>query len=423
MSHSPTRQTSRDMSWTRSVSKDGWRALRAAGIGWTFEVYDVFILSLTIPAFLHDFDMTKHEAGLLATGAAIAQILGGILGGRLADRFGRVNVLVGSIFVYAVFTGITAVSPALWLIVVTRILAGFGMGAQWTSGAALVAETWPPEHRGKGGALMQAGLPVGSLLAVGISYVVTAFTGTLEDGGWRWLYAIGALPILLAIYVKRTTSEPHSPKEEAFETRQAKAGSATKRLVSGGNARPLLIAFAFVFFVQYIYWSVFTFAPTFLDEVKGATEVGGLGFVLSQQFGSLVGFVVFAMIVDRWGRKLTFCLYLIIGAVSLAVFVTVASGFTLYVMSFLSGWGITGLFAGLGPWSAEMMHRSTVRAYAMGVIYNGGRIGGALAPYVVGSLATSNRGFQIGMGTAVLAFVLAFVVMLASPETKGRMLR
>ena len=177
-----------------------------------------------------------------------------------------------------------------------------------------------------------------------------------------------------------------------------------------------------MFFVQYIYWAVFTFAPTFLKQVKGITELSSLSFVLTQQVGSLVGFVLFALVVDRWGRRRTFGLYLIVGAVALAFFVTASSAGVLLVANFFTGLGITGLFAGLGPWSAEMMHRSQVRGFAMGVIYNGGRVGGAIAPYVVGALATSDRGFQIGMATAVAAFAFALVIIAISQETKGRVL-
>lgn len=411
--------TARRMGWRAEVSPEGWRALRAGGIGWLFEVYDVFILSLTIPAFKHDFGLTTSGAGLLATAAAVAQILGGIAGGRIADRFGRVRTLVLAILVYAVFTGLTAISPTLWLVVAGRVLAGTGMGAQWTAGAALVAETWPARHRGKGGALMQAGLPLGSLLAVGVAYAVTSLNGTLNDGGWRWLYAVGALPVLFAFYVARTTREPAASKARSQVVKEKRSLSL---LLGDGNAKPLLIALGFVFFVQYIYWAVFTFAPTFLKEVKGVTELSGLSFVLTQQVGSLIGFVVFALVVDRWGRRRTFGLYLIVGAVALAIFVTTSSHAMLLVVNFFTGLGITGLFAGLGPWAAEMMHRSQVRGFAMGIIYNGGRVGGAIAPYVVGSLATSTRGFQVGMATALAAFLGAFVIIAFSNETKGRVL-
>lgn len=419
MTDAPERADGTATSWLREVTPEGWRALRAGGIGWLFEVYDVFILSLTIPAFIHDFGLSSAGAGLLATAAAVAQIVGGIIGGRIADRYGRVNTLVLAVGVYAVFTGVTALAPGMWLVVVGRVLAGTGMGAQWTAGAALVAETWPARHRGKGGALMQAGLPLGSLLAVGVAYVVTTLHGTLNDGGWRWLYAVGALPLLFAFYVARTTREPAA---SADRSRVVSRNRSLRLLLGGGNARPLLIALGFVFFVQYIYWAVFTFAPTFLEQVKGIAELGSLSFVLTQQTGSLVGFIVFALVVDRWGRKRTFGLYLITGAVALAIFVTTSSTAVLLVVNFFTGVGITGLFAGLGPWSAEMMHRSQVRGFAMGIIYNGGRVGGAIAPYVVGALASSVRGFQIGMGTAVAAFVFAFVIIASSRETKGRVL-
>jgi MFS family permease len=86
---------------------------------------------------------------------------------------------------------------------------------------------------------------------------------------------------------------------------------------------------------------------------------------------------------------------------------------------FCTGFGITGIFAGLGPLTAELMPNSTARALSMGLAYNGGRLGGVIAPFLIGALATSSQGFVLGMGTTIIAFALAACVILVSPETKG----
>jgi len=141
---------------------------------------------------------------------------------------------------------------------------------------------------------------------------------------------------------------------------------------------------------------------------------------MTQQIGSLLGFLVFAALVDRIGRRPTFLIYLAIGAVSVAAFVLVAAPSVLYFAIFWTGFGITGLFAGLGPFTAELVPNSPSRGLAMGIAYNGGRLGGILAPYLIGALATSAAGFQVGMATNIAAFFLAAGVILVAPETRGR---
>ena len=91
----------------------------------------------------------------------------------------------------------------------------------------------------------------------------------------------------------------------------------------------------------------------------------------------------------------------------------------LLVTMFCTGFGITGIFAGVGPFIAELMPNSGARGLSMGIAYNGGRLGGLIAPYLIGALATSSEGFVIGMSTTIVAFVLAAGVILVSPETRG----
>ncbi|AOB31580.1 MFS transporter [Bordetella sp. H567] len=410
-------QAARPRAWYRDVSRDAWRVLTLSGLGWLFEVYEIFILSLTVPAFIAYFDLTKAQAGLIGSLSALGQIIGGIAFGWVADRYGRVRTLTLTILVYSVFSGATALATGAVMVAATRVLAGLGMGGAWTAGAALVAETWKPEHRGKGGALMQLGLPLGSLLAIGIVALVGNATGGLDGGGWRWVYAIGLLPIVILYPVARRT--PESPVWLArVKTGEPRGSLADLRRPE--NAKGLAKAFGFIFFVQYVYWAVFTWTPTFLVTVKHFNFVHSLGFTLAQQLGSLIGFLVFASLVDRIGRKATFSIYLLIGAIAVIGFVTVEQERVLMVASFFTGLGITGLFAGMGPFAAELVPRTAARGFAMGLAYNGGRIGGMMAPYLIGALATSASGFKTGMLTTVVAFFLAWTVVLISPETKGQ---
>ncbi|HTK00329.1 MAG TPA: MFS transporter [Bordetella sp.] len=403
--------------WYREVSRDAWRVLTLSGLGWLFEVYEIFILSLTIPAFVVYFDLTKAEAGLIGSLSALGQIVGGIAFGWVADRYGRVKTLIVTILIYSIFSGATALAVGAMSVAAMRVLAGFGMGGSWTAGAALVAETWKPEHRGKGGALMQLGLPLGSLLAIGVVALVSQASGGLNDGGWRWVYAIGLLPIFILYPVARRT--PESPVWLARGASGGQRGNISD-LLQGENARGLAKAFGFIFFIQYVYWAVFTWTPTFLVTVKHFNFVHSLGFTLAQQLGSLVGFLVFASLVDRIGRKATFSIYLLIGALAVIGFVTIEQEQWLLIASFFTGLGITGLFAGMGPFAAELVPKTSARGFAMGLAYNGGRIGGMIAPYLIGALATSASGFKTGMLTTVVAFVLAWLVVLISPETKGQ---
>jgi MFS family permease len=263
---------------------------------------------------------------------------------------------------------------------------------------------------------MQMGLPIGSMLAIGIAAAVDSTFGGMDGIGWRVMYVLGVLPIVILPVIARGT--PESPIWQQRAQSRAARGS-LREVLSGGNAFGLIRALGFVFCCQYIYWGVFTWTPTFLISVKHLNFLHSLSFVLSQQIGSLCGFLVFAVIVDRIGRRPSFLIYLLIGVVSVAVFVLASGQAVLYATIFWTGFGITGLFAGLGPFTAELVPNSGSRGLSMGIAYNAGRLGGILAPYLIGALATSATGFQLGMATNIVAFILAAGVIKISPETKG----
>jgi MFS family permease len=185
----------------------------------------------------------------------------------------------------------------------------------------------------------------------------------------------------------------------------------------------MLLAFSFIFFMQYIYWGVFTWTPTFLVTVKHLAFVRGLGFLMAQQLGSLTGFLVFAALTDRLGRRPTFIIYLLIGAIAVGFLVMQSDPSVLIATMYFTGFGIAGIFAGMGPFTAEMMANTSARGTAMGIAYNGGRIGGLIAPILIGALATSEQGFAAGMATTIVAFILAIGVILICPETRGREIR
>jgi MFS family permease len=406
-----------DVPWYREISTRCWRALTFAGLGWMFDVYDSFVLSLTIPALVAAFALTKAEAGAIGSILAGGLIVGGIVMGGVADRIGRVKTLYASILIYSVFTAATAIAPSASWVGFLRFMGGLGMGGTWTAGAALVAETWDPKHRGKGGALMQMGLPFGSILAIGVTALITNLQGPLEAGGWRTIYALGALPALILLPFALTT--PESPVWLARRAAAEKPGT-LKELLRADTLRGIAMAFVFIFFVQYVYWGVFTWTPTYLVSVKHLAFVRGLGFVLTQQAGSLCGFLTFAALADRIGRKPTFVIYLLIGALAVGALVTWSDEVVLAATMFCTGFGIAGIFAGMGPFTAEMVANTAARGLAMGIAYNGGRLGGLLAPVLIGALATSENGFTVGMATTIVAFVLAIGVILLCPETKGR---
>ncbi|KND59134.1 Sialic acid transporter (permease) NanT [Candidatus Burkholderia verschuerenii] len=408
----------------RNITAIEWCSLTLAGLGWTFESYDSFLLSLLLPTLALQFGLSKAQLGLFTSITAAGQIIGGILFGYVSDRLGRVRTALLCVCIYSLFSGAIAFAPNEHWFAALRFCGALGMGGTWTAGAALIAETWHASRRGKGGALMQMDLPIGAILAITISGIVSNSYGGLAGQGWRVLFMVGALPFFILFWVARKT--PESPIW--LERKQAKAHARSQAMAASQasgdalNVRGLVTAFGFIFFLQYLYWGVFTWTPTFLVTVKHLDFVHSLKFVLSLQFGAITGFLLFSAFVDRLGRRPMFLAYLLVGAAAVFVYILSANPWLLMVAIFFTGFSVNGIFAGAGPFLAEIIGNTASRGFLMGLAYNGGRLGGFIAPLVIGALASTAGGFVLGLATTIVAFIAAAVVVFFAPETRGKSL-
>lgn len=355
------------------------------------------------------------ELGLFISVTAGGQIIGGILFGFIADKIGRVKTALICIAIYSLFSGLLAFTHDQQHFALLRFCGALGMGGMWTSGAALIAETWRPERRARGGALMQMGLPVGAILAISLTAIVSSVNGGLEQGAWRYLFMIGALPVFIMSVVAWFT-----PESQVWLARQQAKATSRQPAVKLGkqNLRGLLLAFVFIFFIQYLFWGVFTWTPTYLREVKHLDFLHSLKFVLALQAGAIAGFLVFSVLADKWGRRPMFLIYLLTGAIAVALYLVTTQPFILMVAIFMAGFGVNGIFAGSGPFLAEIIGDTSSRGFLMGLAYNGGRLGGFIAPLLIGAVANAG-GFTAGLATTVVAFLAAMLVVWRAPETRG----
>jgi len=177
-------------------------ALLAGSLGWMLDSFDVMLYALVLAAIIDEIGMSAATAGLLGSLTLLASAAGGLLFGVLADRYGRARALVWSVFIYSIFTALCGVARSVAQLAVFRTCLGIGMGGEWASGAALVSETWPDQHRGKALGLMQSAWAVG----YGLAAVVTAIV--MPRWGWRAVFFVGIAPALVTLWIRRRVPEP-----------------------------------------------------------------------------------------------------------------------------------------------------------------------------------------------------------------------
>ncbi|HVB39065.1 MAG TPA: MFS transporter [Vicinamibacterales bacterium] len=406
--------------WWREGSVDGRRALIGASMGWLLDSFDVMLYALVLAALMEDLGMAKTTAGLLGSLTLVASAVGGVLFGFVADRWGRTKALMGSILIYSIFTGACGLSQTVTELAVFRVLLGIGMGGEWASGAALVSETWSTEHRGKALGVMQSSWAIGYAAAA----IVTAIV--LPRFGWRAVFFVGVLPALATLWVQRKIEEPAI-------WRQSRAAAAAGTATGGGIGEifrggllPLTVAITLMNgCTMFAWWGFNLWIPAYLSLPVSQGGVGlsayaMSGLVVAMQVGMWFGYVTYGFISDKVGRKPTYIIYLLAAAVLIVLYATTRNPMALLVLGpFVAFFG-TGYFSGFGSVTAEI-YPTRIRATAQGLTYNIGRVASAAAPFIVGSLADT-RGFGVALSTTAVAFVLAAVMWIWIPETKGRAL-
>lgn len=324
-------------------------------------------------------------------------------------------MLSWSILIYSVFTAACGLAQNVTQLAIFRVALGLGMGGEWASGAALVSETWPAQHRGKALGLMQSCWAIGYGLAALVTLLV------LPRFGWRAVFFVGVLPALFTLWIRRHVREPDLWRR----TRAAPPAQSRWSVLRGPLGRVALVLTLMNAATMFAWWGLNLWIPAYLSLPEAQ---GGLGFttramasfVIAMQVGMWFGYVTFGFISDRFGRKPTYVTYLVAAAVLVLVYSSTEVPAALFLLGpFVAFFG-TGYFSGFGAITAEIFP-TTIRATAQGVTYNIGRIASAAAPFVVATLAQT-RGFGAAFTLTSVAFLEAAALWIWIPETRGRAL-
>jgi len=404
-----------NFAWLRGASSAERSSLVAGGLGWMLDAMDVSLYALVLAFLVGAFRTDTKTAGFLSLLTLVASALGGFFFGFLADRIGRVRALMASILVYALASAACGFTQTIPQLAICRFILGLGMGGEWTTAAALIAETWRAEHRGKALGLMQSAYAIGEAIAALVVLVVQPWLG------WRAVFFVGVLPALLVFWIQARVPEPELWKQRHVEPQKVPL----RRLLQGDVLRNGILATAMNACTMFGYWGLFTWIPSYL---KLPPSQGGRGLTLTQTTafylimcgGKWLGYSLFGFFSDAFGRRKPYFLYLLVAAALVPLYGMSRSAFWLLVLGpFVAFFG-TGYFSGYAAIASELFP-GEIRAVAMGLSYNIGRGLSALAPFAVGALA-----LRFGIGPAFFleagAFLMAALLSLALPETRGQKL-
>jgi SHS family lactate transporter-like MFS transporter len=266
-------------------------AVLAGFLGWTLDAFDFFVVVFLIDTLAHQFGVPKKDIIRTLTATLAMRPAGAILFGLLADRYGRRIPLMANVIYFSAIELLCGFSPNYTFFLVMRGLFGIGMGGEWGVGASLAMEAAPVRWRGILSGILQSGYSIGYLLAA----IAARFL--LPAWGWRVMFWAGAVPALLALYIRTKV-----PESEAWKQHRAASTGQVLRVVVGEWKRfaYLVLLMTFMMFLSHGTQDLY---PDFLQEVHRVSAAARANIAVLYNVGAVVGAIVFGHLSQVAGRR------------------------------------------------------------------------------------------------------------------------
>jgi putative MFS transporter len=432
-------------------SKPHLRLLFMGGLGYTFDGMDAALIAFILAPAMKLWSLSTGQTGVLGSSLMIGYLVGAFTAGTLGDLIGRRKVMMYALFVYTFATLFAACSMNWQFLFWSRVVAGFGVGAESAIIAPFLSEFVQSKYRGRFIGSLSGFFSFGFVFAALLGYfIVPAFAQ-----GWRIAQVITFLPIVMLLWWRR--SLPESPRWLMQRGRSAEAALVVDQMESfylkrgetlapyqdvqipamgirrTGNlyqnlaalwskdlARTSLMLWILWMAITFSYYGFFTWIPTLLVK-QGMTITKSFGYSLIIYLAQIPGYYSAAFLTERLDRKWTIVLYLLLGGVA-AFFLSGARDAAAITMSgFCLSFFMNGTYAGIYAYTPEL-YPTSIRSTGTGVASSFGRVGGLAAPLIIG-FTYARIGF-VGVFTMTTCVLVlgALAVAILGMSTAGKSL-
>jgi MFS family permease len=418
----------KSMRWYQGITGYQWLVLVIASAGWVFDVYEGQIFNITRGQMLEDIlgtsgdqlDVKKYGDIFLGV-FLLGGTFGGLLFGSLADRYGRRPIMIITILMYSLFSGLTFFATSLWQVAVLRFLVAMGVGGEWAVAAALVAEVFPTRARAQASGIFHASSVLGTWMA--------AIAGWAVGTQWRYAYLFGVLPALLILWVRASVREPDQWQARKAEKDSTQLGSYTDLLFNATWNRNAFLGMLLAAVGLGTFWAVTVAGQDLAREMQIANGIdkataasrAKLAYGIIQTAGGGLGLLSFGPLSAWLGRRRTFMMFHLLAFAMVPIICFVPSNYTaLLILLPVFGFFTLAMHAGYAIYFPELFP-THLRATGTSFCFNGGRLLAVPMLFFSGwlkSLPEMQIEYAItGLGSL---FLLGFALMFFLPETKGQ---
>ena len=382
-------------------------AVLAGFFGWTLDAFDFFVVVFLYDALARQFGVSKKDI-IFTTFATLAmRPVGAVIFGVLSDRYGRRKPLMANVIYFSLIELLCGFSPNYTFFLVMRALFGIGMGGEWGVGASLVMEAAPVRWRGILSGILQSGYSIGYLLAA------MAARFLLPAWGWRPMFWVGALPALLALYIRTKV-----PESEAWKQNRAASMSQVMRVV-GHEWKRILYLVVLMTFMMFMSHGTQDLYPDFLKEVHHFSAAVVANIAIFYNIGAVIGAIIFGHLSQVAGRRKSMIAALGLCLVIIPLWAFGGSLAILVIAPFVMQMGVQGAW-GVIPVHLNEMSADATRGLMPGLTYQLGIL--IAAPTNTIEYALRDRvGYQWAIaGFEVVTILTLAILLLLGTERHGR---
>ncbi|MGN4885298.1 MFS transporter [Bacillus cereus group sp. MYBK106-1] len=397
--HLESTETIFSSSITKLVVFICWLAILADG-------YDLGIYGAVLPKLLEDksWALSPAHAGTIASYALFGMFIGAILVGTITDLIGRKWTLICCLALFSITMGLAAIAPSPELFGIWRFIGGIGLGGVIPTASALTVEYSPKKRQSFIYALMFTGYPLGIVLGAILSMLM------LEGFGWRTMFGIGMIPLLLIPFIIRYLPESiqflvsRNRQEEVDqilnrfqiefyaknETHQTRSNIRKKNgfltLFSKEYIKATLLFWITYIMGMFLIYGLNTWLPQMMRQA-GYPLGSSLSFLLMLNITAAIGALFAGAIADRIGAKIVISISYLMAAICIGLLTIKPSVTIIYLLIGLAGIGSVGITQILNAYVTQYFP-SHIRATSLGWGLGLGRVGAIAGPILVGIIMT-----------------------------------
>jgi len=415
------------------------------GVATFFDAFDALAIASVLPVIVPLWKLTPPEIGVMISAGFLGQLLGALLFGWIAERYGRMNAMVGSIALFGVMSLACALAWDYRSLLVLRTIQGIGLGGEVPIAAVFISELAKAQGRGRFVLLYELVFPVGLVAASLLGLWLVPHLG------WQYMFVIGALPALLALVLRSLL--PESPRWLAVRGRNAEAEAAmslietetqkatgqplppVKPVVSTSDKgaswsdlfgpfylRRTLVVWVIWFAAYFANYGLTIRLPTLYRTVFKLPLDVSLRYGLITQAVGLLGTLICALAIDHVGRRLWFAVSFAAATPALAAVALLPAPSAEQVLTFMTiaYFFISSINIGVYLYTPEL-YPTRVRALGVGAATAWLRLASMIGPTVVGMMLAGGLP-SVFVTFAIVAAIAAVITGMFAVETKGRVL-